>query len=346
MLNEIKKSINAELAVFIKDLESEYRLKAICPPLHDHIVNYINRPGKLIRPTLCALGYLAYAKKPAKRLYRSALAMELLHNFLLIHDDIIDKAALRRGKPAMHTMFSQYLGKLPKAKFSGSDLAIVAADIIYALAVDTFMAIRENPVRKENALKKFTEAAYLTGCGEFVEMLAGAGSIGSARKKDIDAIYDLKTAHYTFAAPLAIGALLAGAKPSQIELLTDYGMLVGRAFQINDDLLDIFGTEQQIGKPPLTDVREAKKTLLVWYAYKHLPDGKKKLMQRIYDSGAPTMPDLLTVRSLITESGAASYAKKTIGSLVDSAAGLCVKLAVKPEYKEFLRQFPSTFIST
>jgi geranylgeranyl diphosphate synthase type I len=345
MLNKIKKSINAELAVFIQDLGSKYRLKAICPPLHDHIVNYINRPGKLIRPTLCALGYLAYAKKPAKRLYRSALSMELLHNFLLIHDDIIDKAALRRGKPSMHTMFAQYLEKMPEAKFSGSDLAIVAADIIYALSVDTFMAIRENPIRKENALKKFTEAAYLTGCGEFVEMLAGAKSIDSVRKKDIDAIYDLKTAHYTFASPLTIGALLAGAKPAQIELLTNYGMLVGRAFQIHDDLLDIFGTEQQIGKPPLTDVREAKKTLLVWYAYKHLPEKKKKLMQRIYDSGKPAMSDLLTVRSLITESGSADYAKRTIRSLVNSAARICGKLSVKPAYKEFLRRFPSTFIS-
>ena len=109
------------------------------------------------------VGYLGFAKKPARNLYASALAIELLHDFMLVHDDIIDKSDTRRGKPSLHQVLNHYLKDPPEAiKFNGQDLAIVLGDIVYALAIHAFLSIKENPQRKDQALRKLIEATVYT----------------------------------------------------------------------------------------------------------------------------------------------------------------------------------------
>jgi len=259
MLNEIKNRIDAQLRRYADGLEAEYGLRKISPVLSGHIREYILRPGKRLRSCLFVAGYLGYAKKPKPGIYRSAIAFEMLHNFMLIHDDIIDRSALRRGSPSMHKQLDRYLSRYHNLKFSGSDLGIVVADCIYAMAVEAFLSVRENPAHKEAAFRKFAQAAVFTGAGEFVEMLAGAQPIGKITARNIYAIYDLKTAHYTFCAPLAVGAILAGARQPQVPVLSIYGINLGRAFQINDDILDICAPQAQTGKSSLTDIKESKK---------------------------------------------------------------------------------------
>jgi geranylgeranyl diphosphate synthase type I len=195
MLNGIKFKLDKELTSYAKRLDQDYRLKAISPLLSAKIKEYILRPGKRVRPTLFVLGYLAYSRKPAHGLFRSALSIELLHDFMLVHDDIIDKSDLRRGKPAMHKMFNDHFAQSRGIKFNGQDLAIVVGDILYALAMDAFLAIQEKPERKEKALRKFISAALYTGCGEFIEMVCGAKTIEEISQADIYKIYDLKTAY-------------------------------------------------------------------------------------------------------------------------------------------------------
>ena len=243
-------------------LDELYSLSRISPLLFKTIKDYILRKGKRVRPTLFIIGYLGFKKNPAPGLYASALSLELLHDFLLAHDDIIDKSDVRRGKPSMHRVLSDYLRKYKNIKFGGEDLTIAAADIMYAMAIHTFLFIKENRQRKEKALRKLIEAAIDTGSGEFAELLYGIKDIKNLNKQDIYRIYDLKTAYYTFSCPLSAGAILAGAKKQQTDLLYNYGIYLGRAFQIKDDILGIFGNENKIGKSTLTDLREGKKTLL------------------------------------------------------------------------------------
>ena len=171
MLNEIKNKIEESITYYCKNINKFYPLENISPILSEGIVNYINRKGKRIRPSLFVISYLGYAKKCAKGLYLSALAFEMLHNFMLIHDDIIDKSDLRRGLPAMHKWLGNYIKGWPDLKFNGSDLAIVAGDVVYCMALDIFLKIEEKSENKLKALNKFIEAAMLTGGGEFVEMI-------------------------------------------------------------------------------------------------------------------------------------------------------------------------------
>ena len=103
---------------------------------------------------------------------------------MLIHDDIIDKSDKRRGKPAMHALLRNSLIQNNKIKFNGEDLAIVVGDVMYAMALDAFLAIRENLRRKESALKKLFLAALYTGSGEFIELLLGIKKIEKVAKTD------------------------------------------------------------------------------------------------------------------------------------------------------------------
>src|SRR4030042_1469006 len=98
------------------------------------------------------MGYLGVSRKAASGLYRSALSIELLHDFMLVHDDIIDKSDTRRGKPSLHQGFKNYLSGYKTNKFTGEDLALVAGDVMYAMGINAFLSIRENKERKEKAL--------------------------------------------------------------------------------------------------------------------------------------------------------------------------------------------------
>jgi len=336
MLNQTKFKLDQELVSYASRLDQDYRLKNISPLLSAKIKDYILRPGKRIRPTLFIMGYLAYSRKPASGLFRSALSIELLHDFMLIHDDIIDKSDLRRGKPAMHKIFNDHFAKMRNIKFNGQDLAIVVGDILYALAMDAFLEIQEKPERKEKALRKFVHAALYTGCGEFIEMVCGAKTIEKISQADIYKIYDLKTAYYTFAYPLSIGATLAGANEDQIKKIFDYGVYLGRAFQIQDDILGMFADEKKIGKSILSDLQEAKKTLLIWRASRTADLANRKKIKQVLLKEKVALSDLVKMREIIKNSGSLDYARKQIKTLNNQAVKICTTLTIPPEYKKFL----------
>ena len=337
MFNKIRIRIERELGAFVRDIDAEYRLSSISGLLYKGIRDFVLRSGKRIRPVLFVVGYLGFSCRERPGLYRSAVALELLHDFLLVHDDIIDKSDTRRGKPSMHVLFQRALGKNdPRLKFSGEDLAIVAGDVLYALAIHAFLSIDEDPRRKEQALKKFILSAMHTGGGEFIELLYSRKDFDQLDKKDIYKVYDLKTASYSFASPLATGAILAGASPQQQEAVFRYGVSLGRAFQIKDDVISLFDEEKETGKPALCDLQEGKKTLLVWHAYRHSPAAVKKEIEGILTKKKVTRQDLLTMRRILIRSGALDYARAQIQALIRQAEGHLASSGIKKPYRLLL----------
>ncbi|MDD5077938.1 MAG: polyprenyl synthetase family protein, partial [Candidatus Omnitrophica bacterium] len=312
MFLRIKNKIDRELETYLTSVNKLYSLKTLSPELYGNIKEFACRPGKRVRPVLFCIGYLGFSKKTPPGLYRSALSLELLHDFMLVHDDIIDKSDTRRGRPAMHTLLKKSLGGNKKICFDGEDLAIVAGDVMYAMALDAFLAVREEAARKEKTFRKLFLAALYTGSGEFIELMLGAKPIERIAQREIYKVYDYKTANYTFASPLTMGATLAGAKPSQIKKLYSYGMLLGRAFQIQDDIIGVFGKIKETGKSNLTDIKEAKRTILIWYAFNHAEKKDKNLIKKVMENKTDGNPELLKVRAIIEKTGALDYAKKEI----------------------------------
>ncbi|MFZ5800294.1 MAG: polyprenyl synthetase family protein [Candidatus Omnitrophota bacterium] len=336
---KIKKRIEKELAEYLRSLGQFHSLGKLSPELSHSIKDFLSRKGKRIRPTLFVLTYLGYAQKPRPGIFHSAIALELLHDFLLVHDDIIDKARLRRGKPSMHAMLERYLPVRGKVKFNGQDLALIAGDVIYCLALHAFLAVREEPLRKEAALKKLIETAVYTASGEFIELLYGLRALKAISQSDIYRIYDLKTASYTFAAPLSLGATLAGAGPAQISRLSRYGTFLGRAFQIKDDILGMFGKEAETGKPSLADIREAKRTILIWYAYSHTSKKGQRRIEAILAKDNAGLTELKALRELIIATGALDYAKGEIARLFKLSQTLSAKLSLRKTYHRLIDDF-------
>lgn len=339
MIKKIKNRIEKELAIYIRSLQKAHSLKKISPVLLRHIREFLLRKGKRIRPCLFVLGYLGFSKKIPPGLYRSAISLELLHDFMLVHDDIIDKSDTRRGKPSMHAMLNKFLSRYRRVKFNGQDLTIVIGDVMYALALDAFLSIKEDLRRKEDALRRLISAALATGSGEFIELLYSAMPIGKIKKADIYKIYDLKTANYTFASPLTIGATLAGAKPKQLNKLFAYGIYLGRAFQIRDDIIGMFNEEEVTGKSNLSDLREAKKTLLVWYAYNNPGPGDRMLIRKILSGRNTGRGELLKMREIALRSGALDFAGRQITNSLNKAEGLLKDSGMDKKYKKILSEY-------
>ena len=345
MILAIKNKIENELKSFILDIEKTYSLNSLSPLLYNNIKEFMSRDGKRVRPLLFVIGYLGFAKKAAPGLYRSAVSLELLHDFLLVHDDIIDKSEKRRGQPSMHANFNNYLAGYKNAKFSGQDLAITAGDVMYALALEAFLAVKENMLNKERALKKLIRSAIFTGSGEFIELLSGIESLNKITKQDIYKIYDLKTANYTFSSPLSIGATLAGANTNQINKIFDYGTYLGRAFQIKDDILGLFGQETKTGKSNLTDLREAKKTILIWQAYHNSTKSGRKVIKNIFSKNNAGKTDLLKIQRIVFDSGALDYAKSEINRLIEKSTLIIHATKMNFAYIDCLDKYSEKLLS-
>lgn len=341
MLKKLKKDIDKSLLGFIKKMESYSGLKANSPLLYSGIKDFLKRPGKRIRPLLFLVGYLGYTKRKNfsyKTLLESSLSIELLHDFMLIHDDVIDKSNLRRGKPTLHKVFNKKAG-VSSGNELGESLSIVAGDVVFAMAVEALLAFDEKSDRKEKALTKFTQTAATTGIGEFIDVVNGFKTIEKVKERDVLLTYTLKTAKYTFEAPLVMGAILAGADKRELAKLSRLGIMLGQAFQIQDDLLDVFSTSKRIGKPVLSDLAEGKKTLLVLRAYKTLPPKDKKTIRELLGKKKRTRGDLLKFRDLVKESGADEYCLKKIKSIHSKAERIMRDLNMNKKYKCVLSEF-------
>lgn len=345
MFLKIKNRIEAELKSYIIGVDKTYSLSKISPLLLKSIREFISRKGKRIRPCLFVIGYLGYAKKSPPGLYRSALSLELLHDFMLVHDDIIDKSETRRGRPSMHALLNRRLVNYPNAKFSGQDLTIVAGDVMFAMAMHAFLAVKENPVRKEGSLNKLLEAAFYTGSGEFIELLYGLKEIDKISLNDIYKIYDLKTANYTFSSPLVMGAVLAGTDKAEIKKLSKFGIFLGRAFQIKDDILGMFASHKEIGKSTTTDLQEAKKTILIWYAYKHSGKTSRSEIKRILEKEKVDKQDLAGIRQIIRSSGALDFAKKQVEALIKDAGLLNKSLKMRVKFRNELSDYSAELLN-
>jgi geranylgeranyl diphosphate synthase type I len=245
----------------------------------------------------------------------------------------------------MHTILNKLISKRKDIKFNGQDLAIIVGDVIFAMAFGAFLAINEDPRRKESALKKLIAATIYTGSGEFIELLAGLKAIDKITQGQIYHIYDYKTANYTFSSPLVMGAILAGADKEEINKLFKYGIYLGRAFQINDDILGMFGSQEKIGKSVLSDVQEAKKTLIIWHAFHHSAKKKQQLIKRIFAQKKIGRDELLTMRKIILASGALDFARAQVASLLKKAELLSQSLQMRPKYKKALINYSRKMLS-
>jgi len=318
-IEEIKNRIEYEAENFIQEINSEYNIKNLSPVLFNNIRDFILRKGKRLRPLLFILASKGYGKFPPDNIYKAALSMEFLHDFALIHDDIIDRSDIRSGKPTVRSSFSAYLANLNEFNFSGDDLAIIAGDILYALGFKAFMSLKAQAEKKEKALSEIIDTAITTGIGEFLELIYTIKSFDSLKLSDIFNVYDLKTSKYTFSCPLVSGAILSGAENSDIIILRNFAKYAGRAFQLNDDLRDIFGSINETGKQSFEDFRKSKKTVIMWHVWQRSAKTERSFISEILDKTEPPEDELQKLKEIVYKSRTDDFIRRLINKNIRHA---------------------------
>ena len=215
-----------------------------------HLLDYVlGSSGKRIRPLMVLLGGRLYDYDPEK-LIPAALATELLHTATLVHDDVVDKSYLRRGKPTINQRF-------------GNDAALILGDYILAAAGYEVATISSRGISKARGRSavRYRTRAVMDICQSELEETLNAFSIHQNRRTYYRQIRG-KTASL-FAAAIRIGATLGNAPHSHISALENYGLNLGMGFQVVDDILDFTSDEKKLGKPPAQDLRQGKVTLPV-----------------------------------------------------------------------------------
>lgn len=337
-LKEFKTDFDPRLEAFfdlkIKETREEDELVA---EALEHVKAMTLAGGKRLRPAFMLAGYQAAGGEDTERLIETSIAVELIHMFLLIHDDIIDRDALRHGVPTLHERYATWgrerLGLSDPDHF-GNSIALIVGDMLFAMGNDVLFRSGFAHDRVFAALSKTQKIVSYTGIGEASDIYLEYKR--QATSQEVLKMYEQKTARYTFEGPLHLGALLAGGSSDLLNNLSQYALPLGIAFQIQDDLLGIFGDEARIGKPLGSDIQEGKLTLLVTTVFEEAKAYKKELADILRKGKALTRTDIERFRAIVTESGAVDRVKALARGSIQIAKDSLLPLALPDTSRGFL----------
>jgi geranylgeranyl diphosphate synthase type II len=281
-------------------------------------LSVLSRGGKRLRGALMLASYEAYGGTDQVLALQVARIIEMVHAYILVIDDINDRSDLRRGGPAAHILQKQYHEKsnlLGTAAHFGESTAMNAALIGNHLAMTELATLRVGAERRLAVLKIINETMVVTGHGQLNDIYNETDAEASAAA--VDRVLEWKTAHYTFLNPLRVGMALLGKEVPQS--LYSYAMHVGRAFQITDDLIGIFGDVAKSGKSPMDDIKEGKRTLLTVYALKKCSKNDKQFLLAQLGNRQLTKRDFDVCKEILISCGAKSYAETQAKKHVHSA---------------------------
>lgn len=306
----------------------------------EHVRTMTLAGGKRLRPAFMYYGYLAAGGEDRERLLDTAVAVELIHMFLLIHDDIIDRDALRHGEPTLHERYrawgKQYLN-LENPEHFGDSIALIVGDMLFALGNDIIFTSGFPEKHVYAALSRMQKIVSHTVVGQARDIYIEYR--GEATIAEILNMYEKKTARYTVEGPLHLGALLAGGTPELATELSRYALPIGIAFQIQDDILGIYGDEKRIGKPVGSDIREGKITVLVAHVFEYADRATKKELDQLLKKGqALTAADVDRFRDIIRETGSLRAAQELALRYIEEGkeALAALQSPIATEAREFL----------
>lgn len=223
--------------------------------------------GKRLRPRLLLLAHERLGGMEDDSALHAAAAFEVLHTALLMHDDVLDRDLVRRGQPNLAGRFAAEAlddGHDPRTATAWAEAsALLAGDLLISGAHALVADVRHPSAAALHAM--IDDALLLTAAGEHADVGYAKGVMRAGRD-DILRMIEQKTAAYSFAAPLQVGALLAGAGAQIVEALDRIGSRLGLLYQLRDDALGVFGVESSTGKSVIGDLREGKRTMLVVFA--------------------------------------------------------------------------------
>jgi geranylgeranyl diphosphate synthase type I len=283
-------------------------------------LDMLQHGGKRIRGALAMVGYEMCGGQDRAVILRAATALEMLHAYMLIVDDIQDRSKVRRGKPTVHEALADYhrkLGLRGDADHTGLSLALDAA-LTGAHAAQTLLAgLSVDPELRIKAIGIINYTLIITAHGQTTDIMNEL-----VERPDATSVFNAlewKTAHYTILNPLCVGMVLAGAQCDDTDAIRDYALAVGRAFQVTDDIIGVFGNDAETGKSNMDDIREGKQTILTLHAFEHLSPDDAAFLRSCLGNSALTTADFQKARELMQSCGAVEYARQTARQSIQEA---------------------------
>ena len=295
--------------------------------LYDPLRYMIEIGGKRIRPRLCLTAYSLFKDTFTEEILSPAAAIEVFHSFTLIHDDIMDKADVRRGVPTVHKKWDE-------------NTAILSGDV---MSIESYRMIAKAPAAALPAvLALFSDTAAQVCEGQQYDM--DFESRQKVSVVDYMNMIELKTS-VLLAGAVSIGAVLAGASDEDCRKLSRFALELGLAFQLQDDLLDSFGDENELGKKIGGDILEGKKTFLMMQAMSHADEPKREILRSTYkDSSLTPEEKIARVKAVYDALDIRHITEQQISTRFERAISILDSLSVGTEAVAEMRSFALSLI--
>jgi geranylgeranyl diphosphate synthase, type I len=364
--------VQARIDQFLGDREP--LLSSIAPELEPFIEypRQLLRGGKRFRALFCYWGWqsvsgVSHSAAPlgAQRLnleanpaagdlgavVLAASALEMFHAAALVHDDIIDNSDTRRGLPAAHRRFSdthRESGWNGSAAEFGSSAALLLGDLLLVWSDELFdSGLRRvaDPDANRAARAEFNRMRTEVALGQYLDILDEQSWQNYPEAELLSRAHRVivyKSAKYSVEAPLAIGAALAGGSLAQVAALREFGLPLGIAYQLRDDLLGVFGDPEVTGKPSGDDLREGKRTVLIALARTKLPPNATRLVDELLGDPNLTAQQVRMLQASIRDSGAVDQVERIIAHNVKLATEAIMSAPVSTAARDQLVQLADT----
>lgn len=336
-LSNFKKKIDPEIKAYLdKVIKEAKKNDPLITNALEHVRKLVLAGGKRLRPAFMYYGYLGAGSKEKQKIIKTAVSIELVHIFLLIHDDIIDRDQKRHGLDTVNFKY-QKMGKkfFPRtdADHFGNSMAIIYGDMIAALGNQIIFDSEFDPKLVVRALHKIQSIISATVVGQARDVYMEYRK--QATEEEVLKMYEYKTAKYTIEGPLHLGAILGGGNDILLKVFSSYAIPVGVAFQIQDDILGVFGNEKKLGKPVGSDIESGKQTILIVKAKERANGKQRKIIDNIVGKKNLTAGEIENFRNIISETGSLDYARKMATDLIYQGKKAIERVKIKKEAKDF-----------
>jgi geranylgeranyl diphosphate synthase type I len=329
----LKARIDQVLSVFVtQEIDQFLAIDPDLGPVAEQVEAAVAN-GKRLRAGFCYWGWRAVGQPDSDALVRAAASMELVHAAAVVHDDLIDDSPLRHGRPTAHLALRTAVRHRPRVATAARSLAMLVGDLLMALAGQLFASSGLPAAYLARARPLWAALARELIAGECLEILrTGTVPDTSTSLK----VIRYKTAKYTVEQPLLIGGVLAGAGERLRQGYSRYGVPLGEAFQLRDDLLGLFGDPARTGKANLDDLRAHRPTALLAETWRRADDADREQLRALLGRRDLNADGLEAVREVMNRLKAPEAIEKMITARVEEALGALDDLNVPAHAAEAL----------
>ncbi len=325
--------INREIEKYLDDIIGRQRDELV-KKYYSVMKDYILSGGKRWRPISFIMAYRGVGGQEEEEAIKTSISIEFLHNSSLAQDDIMDKSLMRRGRPALHVRYANEIGG--GNRILGEALGILGGDSLLELGLEVIVSSNFQIEAKIDAVSMYLYYYRRLIEGQTLDM--SYPTISLMNEEQIVNMMRLKTSSL-FVCSLLMGARLGGCTSSVLDILKKYGENVGIAFQIRDDILGVFGNPKVTGKSVTDDLKEGKKTLLLYKTLQLADPSEKRFIKSRIGLGDISINDVKRIRDIMIKSGALDYVEAEAERYVqkgikvlDSVSGLTA------EFVDFLKE--------